>query len=72
MKYIFNPSINTFYLNEKNIITGQNADSIYAIDTFLPQTELIGEDRLKQITMNTDSRKYLVKICFIVIFILQN
>ena len=58
MKYIFNPSINTFYLNEKNIITGQNADSIYAIDTFLPQTELIGVERLKNITLNTDNRKY--------------
>ena len=54
--YIGNPS--QFYKNTfpKYMITGQGADSIYAIDTFAPATELTGTKRIKQIVNGCDLR----------------
>lgn len=40
----------------KYLITGQGADSLYAIDTFAPSTELIGFERLEKVNSTVSLR----------------
>ena len=56
LKYIYNSGINCYYLDENIIITGQNADSLYSIDTFLPGTEMVGVKRIENIINTTKLR----------------
>ncbi len=54
--YIGNPSQFYKHTFPKYMITGQGADSIYAIDTFAPPTELTGINRISQIVKGCDLR----------------
>ena len=65
LKYIYAPTITGYFLENKNLISGQNADSLYAIDTFLPGTEVTGVNRYHHIINGLQHRlvynKYTLK-----------